>query len=197
MKMKNRLLMCIRLCLAIAAFVAVGKAQAGETYVQLVARLSNTGSAQHIFQPELEAQLFNLANAFRQANGLPALQRDPKMVTAARAHAADMLQHHFLGHTASTGQGFDSRMRALRNGAMVLPPMGENAVMYRSTHLVRASLAQKLFQSWVNSADHRHTLLSRDYLKVATGVALSAGEAYADQIFTGPEVTTNMQRAVQ
>jgi uncharacterized protein YkwD len=195
--MKKRLFIYFGFCFAIAAFLVVDRAEAGETYVQLVARLSSAGAAEHIFQPQLEAELFDMANAFRQSHGLPALQSDPKILTAARAHAADMLHHHFLGHNASTGQDFDSRMRALRGGAMILPAMGENAVKWKSAHLPRDGLAQKLFQSWVNSPDHRHTLLSRDYLKVSTGVAMSSNEIYADQIFTGPEVITNMQRVTQ
>lgn len=187
----------IGLCLTIFLALSPTIAKAAETYVQLVARLSKSGAANHLFQPQIEAQLFALANSFRQSHALPALVNDDTMLPASRAHAMDMLQHHFMGHTASTGQDFDSRMRALRGGAMVLPPMGENAVMWKSTHLPKQGLAQKLFQSWVNSADHRHTLLSRDYLKVSTGVATNGTEIYADQIFTGPEVTTNMLRLPQ
>ena len=187
----------IGLSLAIFFGFAPNSASAYETYVQLVARLSKSGAANHLFQPSIEAQLFTLANSYRQNHGLPALMADTTMLPAARAHAMDMLQHHMMSHTASTGQDFDSRMKALRGGAMVLPPMGENAVMWKSKHLPTEGLAQKLFQSWVNSADHRHTLLSRDYLKVSTGVATNGTEIYADQIFTGPEVTTNMLRLPQ
>ncbi len=187
----NRLI-CLALWMAVFWLPTLNKAQAGETYVQLVARVSKTGVTQHLFQPTIEGQLFALANAYRQSHGLAPLKQDETMLFAARAHAMDMLQHHFLGHTASTGQDFDSRMRALHGGAMILPTMGENAVMWKSTHLPRDGLAQKLFQSWVGSSEHRHTLLSRDYLKVSTGVAMSGNEIYADQIFVGPEVSTNM-----
>ncbi len=196
-QMKQCWLVCAALGLLIATFATPEKAMAGETYVQLVARLSNTGSIEHIYQPQIEAQLFGLANSLRKSHGLPPLQRDSRMVVAARAHAVDMLKHHFLGHTASTGQGFDSRMRALRGGALVLPSMAENAVAFRTTRLVRAGLAQRLFQTWVKSPEHLHTLLSRDYLKVSTGVVISGGEAYADQIFSGADVVTNMGRVPQ
>lgn len=175
-------LMCI-ICL-------LAPAQARETYHELVVRLSGVG--QQIELAEVEQQLFQLANQFRQSNGLPALARDQAVHAAALAHATDMLLHNYMGHNASTGQDFDGRMRALRDGALVLPSMGENAA--RLSH-ADAGPAQKLFHQWVNSPPHRHTLLSRDYLKLATGVVSQNGQIYADQIFIGPEVVTNMQRA--
>lgn len=123
--------------------------------MQLVARLSKSCTAN---------QLFALANSYRQNHALPALVKDDTMLPASRAHASDMWQHHFMGHTASTGRDFDNRMRALRGCAMVLPPMHENAMIRKSKQMPTKGLAQKLFQSWVSGLDHRHTLLSRDYL---------------------------------
>jgi hypothetical protein len=38
-------------------------------------------------------------------------------------------------------------------------------------------------------------LLSRDYVSLATGVVAMDGKIYADQIFVGPEVQSNMGRA--
>ena len=78
---------------------------------------------------------------------------------------------------------------------MVLPSMGENAAMVSARGGDPAVLAQQLFQAWLASPPHLHTLLSRDYMKVATGVAIAGGKAYADQIFIGPEVQTNLNGA--
>jgi len=166
-----------------------------ETYVNFVNRMTAVGAAQHAFQPAIEQQLFGLLNAFRKSKGLNPLGSALGLQAAARAHALDMAQHNFMGHTASTGHDFDSRMRALHNGAMVLPAMGENAAMMYPKNDGAAAVAQKLFQEWVASPAHYHTLVSRDYLRVATGVAILNSKAYADQIFIGPDVVTNMMRA--
>jgi uncharacterized protein YkwD len=170
-------------------------AAGAETYVGFVNRMTAVGSSQHAFQPAIEQQLFGLLNAFRRSKGLSTLGSAPGLQAAARAHALDMAQHNFMGHTASTGHNFDSRMHALRGGAMVLPSMGENAAMMYPPNGGAAAVARKLFQEWIASPPHYHTLVSRDYLRVATGVAIVNGKAYADQIFIGPEVVTNMMRA--
>ncbi|MDE2383750.1 MAG: hypothetical protein KGO53_03960 [Alphaproteobacteria bacterium] len=168
---------------------------AAEQYVGFVSRMVAQGTAQHLFRADVETRLLALLNAYRQAKGLKALAADPALAAAARAHAADMALHGFLGHVASTGHDFDSRMHALRGGALVLPSMGENAAEVPRPSEDPAVLAQSLFQTWLASAPHLHTMVSRDYLKVATGVAIVNGKAYADQIFIGPEVQTNMLRA--
>ncbi len=164
-----------------------------ETYVAFVQRMTAASESQHLSQPAIEQQLLELENAYRRSKGLNQLAPDAALRAAARAHALDMAQHHFMGHTASTGHDFDSRMHALRNGAMVLPPMGENAAMVSGTE----GAAQKLFREWLASPPHQHTMVSRDYLRLATGVVIWNGKTYADQIFVGPEVQSNFNRAPQ
>ena len=168
-----------------------------ETYVAFVKRMSMAGQNQGLVQPSLEQELLGLVNGFRRSKGLNSLGFDPGLRAAARAHALDMAQHNFMGHQASTGQDFDSRMHALRDGAMVLPALGENAAMVPGAAFGTVDVAQRLFQAWLKSPPHYHTLVSRDYLTLATGVVLWNGRAYADQIFVGPEVTTNFNRAPQ
>lgn len=168
-------------------------AEARETYRQLVARLITAGH--NAERPDLEQQLYDLANQYRMSKGLHALTINQSVQAASLAHAMDMMQHNYMGHVASSGHDFDSRMRALRDGAMILPSMGENAARQSHTDLKDPNAAQRIFQQWLNSPPHRHTLLSRDYTSVATGVVAQGDRIYADQIFVGPEVVTNMQRA--
>ena len=169
---------------------------ARETYVVLVARMVGEAMSNKLEREDLELKLFLLANSFRQANGVAALKLNQTAHNASLAHAMDMLQHNYMGHIASTGQDFDSRMRALRNGAMALPSMGENAARLSHSDVGGPDAANKIFEQWVKSPPHRHTLLSRDYISAATGVVAQGGKIYADQIFVGPEVVTNMTRAV-
>jgi uncharacterized protein YkwD len=170
---------------------------ARETYTAFAARLVAQAQSANELRPDLEAELTRLANAFRKSKGLPALKTDSAAQSAARAHAMDMMLNNFMGHVASTGHDFDSRMRALHGGAMILPAMAENAARVSKPGAVNAAMAASLFQQWVKSPSHRKTLLSRDYVKVATGVVSKGGRLYADQIFTGPQVQTNMNRVQQ
>jgi uncharacterized protein YkwD len=176
-------------CAAVVASVA----EARETYQALVSRL--IGESQALERVSVEAALFAMTNQFRQSKGLAALTRDHGMQGAALAHAIDMMQHKYMGHNASTGQDFDGRMRALKGGAMVLPSMGENAARLTHGGADAPDAAVKIFQQWLNSAPHRHALLSRDYTKLATGVVVQGGVLYADQIFSGPDVHVNFGRA--
>ena len=188
---KRKLLSTWAVWLVVCASCATNSSAAlAEPYAQFVQREALSGH----FQPAIEAWLFAKANALRQSKGLPALKADQAMSTAARAHAEDMATSGRLGHVSSSGLDFDSRMRALRAGALVLPAMGENAAAV-TAQASAAETAQSLFKAWLASPPHLHTLLSRDYLKVSTGVSIVNGKAYADQIFTGPEVMTNMMRA--
>ena len=176
-----------------ALIVVALPAEARETYRQLVARLITAGH--NAERPDVEQQLYDLANQYRMSKGLRALTVNQSVQVASLVHAMDMMQHNYMGHVASSGHDFDSRMRALRDGAMNLPSMGENAARLSHTDLKDPNAAQRIFQQWLNSPPHRHALLSRDYTSVATGVVAQGDRIYADQIFVGPEVVTNMQRA--
>ena len=161
-----------------------------ETYMGLVSRLV----AQGHFQPQIEQLLQAKVNAYRRSRGVAALAPETDMAFAARAHAADIAAQKRLGHVASNGMEFDSRMRALHNGAMVLPAMAENAAVAPAKGDAN-QIADVLFSAWLHSEEHRRTMVSRDYLRVSTGVTIVDGKAYADQIFTGPTVTTNLMRS--
>ena len=169
-------------------------AEARETYLQLAVRMVSIGH--HVERPDLEQQLFQLANQYRKSKGLRELVLNQSARDASLAHAMDMMQHNYMGHVASSGHDFDSRMRAFRGGAMNLPSMGENAARLSHADLADPNAAQKIFQQWLNSPPHRHALASRDYLSVATGVVAQGDKIYADQIFVGPEVVTNVGRAL-
>ncbi len=171
-----------------------GPAMARETYVQLSARLVAQAEQAHAFSPGIEAALLRLVNAHRLSIGRKALREAPDLQIAARAQAADLMGQGRVGHISSGGHDFDSRMRALRNGAMVLPAMAENAARVSKADGDDEAIARKLVAQWLASPPHRHELDSMDYVAVATGVVHANGQVYADQIFVGNEVLTNMQR---
>jgi uncharacterized protein YkwD len=184
-----RILMVLGLGLSWVAFSDMALA---EPYGPFLSRLLAQGSAQNLFQPAVEQRLVALVNDYRHTKGLVALADDAGLKGAARGHAADMALHNFMGHRATSGHDFDSRMHALRPGVMVLPAMGENAATMHPALGGAEAVAQQLFKAWLSSPPHVHTMLSRDYIRVASGVAVYGGKAYADQIFIGPAVQTNL-----
>ncbi len=173
-----------------AVVLCLSSAAVAESYIALASRMM----AQGHFEPQIEQLLLAKVNAYRRSRGVAALVPETVMAFAARAHAADMAASKRMGHVASNGMDFDSRMRALHNGALVLPSMAENAAA-APAHGDANQIAEALFGAWLHSEGHRQTMVSRDYLKVSTGVTIADGKAYADQIFTGPIVSTNMLRS--
>ena len=168
-------------------FLASACPALAETYVQFAGRMMSAGQ----FQADIEKALFFKVNAYRSAQGRQQLAPDATLQFAARAHAKDMAMHGFMGHVASTGQDFESRMRAFKGGGMiVLPSMGENAADVNPSV---ADAAEGLFQAWLHSEEHRRNMVSRDYIRSGIGVTVAAnGKTYADQIFSGGLVKSNI-----
>lgn len=161
-----------------------GSAEAGP-YLDYVNRVNANPPPGSMYRPDLEDRLARLANAYRAGEGKEPLIPDPTFVAAARAHAADMMVHDFVGHTASTGQGFSSRMSALVGDVTKYPALGENAARDTQNTPVDGSKAAALFGQWVKSRPHRKNLVSRDYRFVSTGVIQKGNRIWAVQIFFG------------
>jgi uncharacterized protein YkwD len=168
--------------------------QARETYAVFARKLTTSERDGVRFRPDLESYLLGAANAYRRSKGAGALSANRQNLLAARAHAMDMALGEFVGHVSSIGTGFESRIRALRPGLVFLPSMGENAARVSSGEPATATKASKLMTQWIKSPSHRKALSSRSYMSVATGVVQKGNKIYAVQIFSGPEVKTNMRR---
>lgn len=154
-----------------------------EPYRDFAIGITSSPPAGAIFRPDLEAVLARLANAYRASEGREALQPDKMLLTAARAHAADMMLNNFMGHRASTGHNFDSRMRVFVDDITRFPGMAENAARESQKTPVNTAKAQRLFQQWVKSRSHRKALVSREYAFVSTGVVQRGNSIWAVQIF--------------
>jgi uncharacterized protein YkwD len=139
------------------------------------------------FRPDLEDELLKLANGYRARNGLRALQAGDNFHMAARAQAVDMMEHNFIGHSASDGTPFEARMRAIDGGVQRFGTVGENAARDSKKTPADAGKAAALFQQWVDSRPHRANLKKGDYVSVATGVVQKGTTIWAIQIFWGAE----------
>ena len=170
-----------------------GASLARETYVQFATRLLAQPPDGAAVSPDLESLVLQATNSYRRSKGLPALKpANAKLQQAAEAHAMDLLAQGGMGHTASTGHGFESRIRAFHEGQMVFAAMAENAARVRKEGLSDAQRAQNLVQQWIKSSGHHKNMANRSFVAVAIGVAVKGEHAYAVQIFTGPTVKTNM-----
>lgn len=174
--------------LFLLALIAMGLGQASEgaragPYHDYALSLNAHPPAGARFRPDLEAILAEQANGYRATQGRSSLKADPMFLAAARAHAADMMLHNFMGHTASTGHNFDSRMRAFVDDITRFPAVAENAARDSQKTPADAAKARSLFQQWVESRAHRKALVSRDYAFVSTGVVQRGNMIWAVQIF--------------
>jgi uncharacterized protein YkwD len=158
-----------------------------KTYLEIALGSLKNLPAEARLREDLEVQMAGQANAYRQSKGVASLQASPRLRDAARAQAIDMMLNGYVGHKASSGHEFDSRMRAfLGSPMMVMPRMAENAARDTQKGEADAAKARRLFQQWVESRPHRKTLLNSGYKFVSTGVVQRGNKIWAVQIFFAP-----------
>ena len=157
-----------------------------KTYLEIARGSLKNLPAEARLREDLEAVIASQANAYRQSKGVKALQASPLLRDAARAQAVDMMLNGYVGHRASSGQEFDTRMRAFLGNPYELPQMAENAARDTQKGEADAAKARRLFQQWVESRPHRKTLLNGGYKFVSTGVVQRGNKIWAVQIFFAP-----------
>ena len=182
-----------RIVLMASALLLPGMAveAAAKTYLEIARGSLKSLPGDARLREDLETDIAAQANAYRQAKGVGALQTSIALRDAARAQAVDMMLNGYVGHKASSGHEFDSRMRAFLGNPMSLPRMAENAARDTQKGEANATKARNLFQQWVGSRPHRKTLLNSGYTFVSTGVVQRGNKIWAVQIFFAPlpEVT--------
>lgn len=124
----------------------------------------------------LERRAFDLINAERGRNGLPALAWDGVVCRMARQHSEEMGRQNFFDHSGPDG---DPRVRARRNG-ISWTSISENIAMSQGyDDPVKLAVDQ-----WMNSPGHRSNLLRKDFTHSAVGIARMAdGRVYLTQVF--------------
>ena len=157
-----------------------------KTYLEIARGSLKNLPAEARLREDLEAVIAAQANAYRHSKGVKALQASPLLRDAARAQAVDMMLNGYVGHRASSGHEFDSRMRAFLGSPMGLLQMAENAARDTQKGEADAVKARRLFQQWVASRPHRKTLLNGGYTFVSTGVVQRRNKIWAVQIFFAP-----------
>lgn len=123
-----------------------------------------------------EQEAFNLLNADRTKNGLPALKMNSQLGTLAENYAKDMVNRNFFSHYNPEGQSPFDRMN---QAGIKYSYAGENLAINTSP-----AAAETAF---MNSSGHRANILNTNYTDVGLGVAYdSNGRIYVVQEFIKP-----------
>lgn len=118
----------------------------------------------------IEVELARLLNAERRHAGVAPLRIDVRLVTTARSWSHDMARRGQLSHDPNLAASAPA-------GAHTL---GENVGRTSGT----ADAAQRLHARFMESANHRATMLNPRFTDLGIGIAFSSDGAWATQRFT-------------
>ena len=110
-------------------------------------------------RPDLEAEMIELVNRERAANGLSPVAADPEMAEVARRHSADMFERGYFSHNTPEGTDPFARMRA---GGVTFRTAGENLALAPTLAIAHNGL--------MNSPGHRANILRPQFGRLGIGV---------------------------
>ncbi len=124
-----------------------------------------------------EQALVDLTNQDRAANGLPALELDPTMLSVARERAEQQLGSQALSHYDTNGQLIFAQL--LSQADLSFELAGENLAR---ASIDDANVTQRVEQALMQSPTHRKNILEPTFTRVAIGAAIdNTGEiAFAE-----------------
>lgn len=125
-------------------------------------------------------------NEFRKKEGRQPVKVNAKLDAAAQYFAGYMARTTEYGHTAD---GKRPSQRAKDRGYDYCIVAENIAYVYDSRGFATEQLAEKLFEGWKHSPEHRKNMLDPDVTETAVAVAHSDenGYYYADQMFGRPK----------
>jgi len=110
-------------------------------------------------RPELEAEMLELVNRERAAEGLAPLAADDELREVARRHSSDMFARGYFSHV--TPEGRDPFAR-IREGGVAFRTAGENLALAPTLSIAHTGL--------MNSPGHRANILRPQFGRVGIGV---------------------------
>lgn len=125
------------------------------------------------YDPQAEQRLLELANHARAQVGANPLQFDESLLSAARAHAAEMARQQQLLHQFAGEPSLPHRLAA--SSALHLDRAGENIAV--------DSTADQAHQHLMHSPPHRENLLDTGYNVAGFGVIRSGEQLYVVEDF--------------
>ncbi|MBU8905954.1 stalk domain-containing protein [Desertibacillus haloalkaliphilus] len=152
------------------------------TAIQLVAKDVELGlrdfhgKANDELRDSFEEQLFDLTNALRVRENIPALVWDDHAASVAREHSADMASQQYFSHTSLNGQ---SPFDRLANAGISYRTAGENLAKGQ----ISAIFAH---EGLMNSSGHRRNIVNENYQRLGVGVAFEGNVPYFTEKFYTP-----------
>src|SRR5436190_15661569 len=147
--------------------------------------------------PNLERLIHQSVNVERRVSDRDALEWDDMLAILARAHSEDMLKRGYFKHV--NPEGLTPMKRLQEAGYDKCRLVGEN--IYQNNLYSRAitekkkttyewnsmeKIAATTLKGWMDSPDHRNTILDRVYTRDGVGVAIASDDkVYITQIFCG------------
>ena len=132
--------------------------------------------ADELKQSEDEKAVIELTNAERKKADLPPLKPNPKLLVAARAHAANMAKQDKLAHELDDKTPEDR----LKAAGYKYSRWGENIGGQYDTPKVAVA-------AWMDSQIHKDNILNKDFTEIGIAVAKNEkGERYWVQVFAAP-----------
>ena len=110
-------------------------------------------------RPELEANMLELINQERAANGLAPLEADPDLTEVARKHSADMFARGYFSHYTPENKNPFDRMR---EDGVSFRTAGENLALAPTLPIAHNGL--------MNSPGHRANILNPQFGRVGIGI---------------------------
>ena len=110
-------------------------------------------------RPELEANMLELVNQERAANGLAPLEADPELTEVARKHSADMFARGYFSHYTPENKNPFDRMR---EDGVSFRTAGENLALAPTLPIAHNGL--------MNSPGHRANILNPQFGRVGIGI---------------------------
>ncbi|WP_158085688.1 CAP domain-containing protein [Henriciella aquimarina] len=148
----------------------------GETLVSYVDEVDACLSQTDAFASDTEDAVYALTNAAREQAGVAPLQRRDTLDKAARAHALDMAERNYAGHTDLEGRGHTYRMRAI-DRQVLASSTGANVVI-----LDADANAEAVYDTIRSDAANRENLTRSGFTDTGLGIARSGDRLYVVQM---------------
>ncbi len=118
---------------------------------------------------DVREALLCLHNEERAERSLPALKEHARLRRAAAAHSEDMVERRYFSHTTRGGATFVDRILDARYVSRFDSwQLGENLAWGTGA----LATPRGVMGAWMDSPDHRHTIVRRSYRDVGFGIRL-------------------------
>lgn len=152
----------------------------------LVTLISIAGAASQAEEPSFASLALDLVNRDRIAQGLDLLELDPALCGAAEHHARDMLVRNYFDHRSPEGEDVMDRYAAA-GGSRWLGVAENIFKCLACPEPPGEPVIRTMHGQWMQSKEHRETILSVTHSRFCFGIAADQQLGYAGvQTFAGP-----------